>query len=46
MREVTIQRILWNKFHDHLSIILSSRQTRGCTWVWWSSLLGLSICHF
>lgn len=29
MREVTIQRVLWNKFHDHLSILLSSRQTRG-----------------
>ena len=27
--EVTIQRVLWNIFHDHLSILLSSRQTRG-----------------
>jgi len=29
MREVTIQRVPWNKFHDHLSILLSSRETRG-----------------
>jgi hypothetical protein len=29
MREVTIQCVLSDKFHDHLSVLLSSGQNRG-----------------
>jgi hypothetical protein len=29
MTDVNIQRVVWDRFHDHLSILLSSRQTRG-----------------